>query len=420
MKPEFELLDGEVFTEVLSKGYSKYYISNYGRLFDKSYPDICINALRKEQCTLNKDTGTSNKISVLRIMYIAFIGKVPNKKVPRLNGVLHLDNIVLCDKKKRPNRNRDIRLYEDEYTMPIPNFTSYKISNYGRVFRINKKGNAIHILKPNERSENVDLCDGSGVKYSVHIKTLMMKLFGGHSITNKECIINIDGNKNNNHINNLAVINKTEIDKSYRIPSRNKSKYYIDKKMQQDFIDGKLNVGTLKCLQIAPYIYECSKCGNKLFPKIRIKTCKYCKEEERIKRAEYNKKIYIIKHKIWGAIQRCENPKLKDLYKYYGAKGIRVIKYWKSINNFVNWCLDICNGDIDSVIPLTIDRIDPRYEYAPYNCQLITREQNSRKMIYDKNRTPFELYIDKIIFKRRKRNWIKQMVKQGYKEEDLI
>ena len=69
---------------------------------------------------------------------------------------------------------------------------------------------------------------------------------------------------------------------------------------------------------------------------------------------------------------------------------------------------------------MSIDRIDNRGDYAPYNCQIISRKDNSIKVHIDLKKTKIQRFIDKVIYYRRKKNWLKQMTKLGYKKEDLI
>lgn len=71
---------------------------------------------------------------------------------------------------------------------------------------------------------------------------------------------------------------------------------------------------------------------------------------------------------------RCYYP--NDIsYKYYGERGIIVCDEWKeNYLNFKNWAL--LNGYKDG---LTIDRIDPKGNYEPNNCQWLTKSKNSKK-----------------------------------------
>lgn len=80
-------------------------------------------------------------------------------------------------------------------------------------------------------------------------------------------------------------------------------------------------------------------------------------------------------HNVWaGMIARCINPK-NNSYRYYGAKGIRVCDEWRDFSTFNKWALE--NGCRDG---LSIDRLDPKGNYAPENCQWITLSENARRM----------------------------------------
>lgn len=79
--------------------------------------------------------------------------------------------------------------------------------------------------------------------------------------------------------------------------------------------------------------------------------------------------------------QRCYSPKA-DSYKYYGAKGIQVCSEWKdSFMNFKDWALN--NGYADN---LTIDRINSSENYEPSNCQFITKAENIKKGVKDREK----------------------------------
>lgn len=82
--------------------------------------------------------------------------------------------------------------------------------------------------------------------------------------------------------------------------------------------------------------------------------------------------LYAIYH---GMLQRCYNPKCQR-YKYYGGRGIQVCKSW--MNNpelFFRWALLVGYED-----GLSIDRRNPDNWYNPYNCEWVTRSENSRRM----------------------------------------
>ncbi len=70
---------------------------------------------------------------------------------------------------------------------------------------------------------------------------------------------------------------------------------------------------------------------------------------------------------------RCSNPNLK-VYRWYGAKGVKVCDEWLSYPVFKEWALS--HGYQDT---LTIERIDPNGNYEPSNCEWITQSENARR-----------------------------------------
>lgn len=85
---------------------------------------------------------------------------------------------------------------------------------------------------------------------------------------------------------------------------------------------------------------------------------------------------------IWrGMLRRCCDSK-SSAYKWYGGRGISVCKEWAdSYEVFRKWALE--HGYKEG---LSIDRIDNDGDYAPSNCQWITRSENSRKAIFDQKK----------------------------------
>ena len=412
MNPEFELLDGEIWKEIPNY---EYFISNYGRLFRKNFPDIVMNKDRKDRICLNNGKS-QNMLKTVSVMYRSFIGDIPGGYFVHCDGDLRLCNIKLKKKASRPKVNRDTTSLPGEVWKDIPNFPMYMISNMGRVLSKGSKHFPPHIMNVNSHNnKTMTLMREDGAKCAISVKTVLAEVFYSHKIDRNEFIV-LENKK-------PVVHNRNEIERNWTnsdFQAFKASKYYRNPTIVENFNNGKYNTEEVECLSIYPYEFQCKVCGRKLFPKRPIKHCSLCKEEYINDRKERNNKLRILRDKIHHAIQRCENPNLGYQYEKYGGKGIRVINYWKNSENFVNWCLSECDGDLDKAVSLSIDRIDPRYEYAPYNCQLIPRWANSRKMIDDKKRTRAVLFIDKICYEIRKKNWIKHMKSLGYYMEDLI
>ena len=85
-------------------------------------------------------------------------------------------------------------------------------------------------------------------------------------------------------------------------------------------------------------------------------------------------------YKVWAEMKaRCLNSN-NNVYRYYGARGIRVCEIWE--NNYLKfrkWAIN--NGYKEG---LTIDRIDAKGNYEPSNCQWITRSENVIKAWNDR------------------------------------
>lgn len=90
-------------------------------------------------------------------------------------------------------------------------------------------------------------------------------------------------------------------------------------------------------------------------------------------------KLYKI---YYGIKYRCYNKNCKD-YKYYGEKGIKISNEWNTYEKFKQWSLE--NGYKEG---LCLDRINPRLDYGPFNCQWITNSENSKRMNIYYNGSP--------------------------------
>ena len=85
-------------------------------------------------------------------------------------------------------------------------------------------------------------------------------------------------------------------------------------------------------------------------------------------------------YKIWlGMLDRCRRQTSKS-WKWYGAKGIRVCKEWRSFPQFTLWA--ITHGYEEA---LSIDRINSLRNYTPTNCRWLTTSENSRRVDHARN-----------------------------------
>lgn len=81
-------------------------------------------------------------------------------------------------------------------------------------------------------------------------------------------------------------------------------------------------------------------------------------------------------HKTWMRMRcRCNNPNA-TAYRHYGGKGVRVCDEWNGFVGFRDWALS--HGYRPS---LSIERINPDGNYEPANCEWITCNENSRRMM---------------------------------------
>ena len=74
-------------------------------------------------------------------------------------------------------------------------------------------------------------------------------------------------------------------------------------------------------------------------------------------------------------IQRCYNSKC-NVYKWYGARGIRVCRRWRVFKNFI---ADMGPRPSDEH---QLDRVDSNGNYEPSNCRWVTmlaQKRNTRK-----------------------------------------
>lgn len=81
---------------------------------------------------------------------------------------------------------------------------------------------------------------------------------------------------------------------------------------------------------------------------------------------------YTTEYEIWcGIRKRCNNPKDR-LFKYYGARGIKVCERWNSFENF------LADMGPRPSLKHSVDRKDNDLGYEPDNCYWATKSQQMR------------------------------------------
>ena len=138
-----------------------------------------------------------------------------------------------------------------------------------------------------------------------------------------------------------------------------------------------------KCICECGNIHEAV--GNDL-ARGRMKSCGCLRKEEMRKKMKGNS--LSIKHGdsksrlygIWAGMKARCYRKNDDSFKHYGAKGIKICRFWlDSYLVFKVWALS--HGYQKN---LTIDRINHKGNYSPYNCQFLTLSENVKKAWRDK------------------------------------
>lgn len=79
-------------------------------------------------------------------------------------------------------------------------------------------------------------------------------------------------------------------------------------------------------------------------------------------------------YRVWHQMnQRCHNRNDKR-YKYYGGRGVRVCKRWRSPHGFQAFCADMGDRPKGG----TLERKENRLGYSPSNCVWATMAEQNR------------------------------------------
>lgn len=121
------------------------------------------------------------------------------------------------------------------------------------------------------------------------------------------------------------------------------------------------------------YANPCPDCGKlRLSDKRRIGNfCMPCGAKRKAKHGLTGHPLYKLLNNIRA---RCEYASASG-FEYYGGRGIAVCEEWRSDPAaFVAW------ADANGYEPgLELDRLDTNGPYAPWNCQFLPHDKNSRK-----------------------------------------
>ena len=203
---------------------NNYQISNLGRIRSSKSKKIMKQYKDKEKYIISlskKDGGKKYNIHILVAKHF-----VKTTDTIKNNHVYHIDNDKLNNissnlkwvSKREYNRLNnidadDIELKQNEVfinigTLDNKDFSSYEISNYGRIKNVITK----KLLNPfiSQTFYTINLRDIDGERHSYRIHYLVAKYHIPNNDDNKKAIRYIDGDKLNNHYTNLEWISRKD------------------------------------------------------------------------------------------------------------------------------------------------------------------------------------------------------------------
>lgn len=207
-------------------GYENYIIYDNGDLYNKTTGKMLGGSIRLsgyKQYRLSKN-GEQQSFYAHRLVAEAFIpnpenlpivnhidGNKLNNDVTNLEWVSYSDNCKHAHENDLIAERRQIELYDgnlpgEQWTGKI-GYPNYLISNYGRVRNVDTN----RILKPSIACGYYKVrLSNEGFVQDFIVHRLVYELFSGQRIPDACVIDHIDGNKLNNHIDNLRCVTNGE------------------------------------------------------------------------------------------------------------------------------------------------------------------------------------------------------------------